>query len=320
MPVPTPISGRELQVELRGDDDEVAARVAAILASYGMTCTRDPGASGVTFELARAGVVRVPAAAREVGRQDGIRAWDDHGTIYLCCDAHTVRVEPGTGRCVGALPRTSDGVRKDVVVYGVLLLLRRRGVYGLHAAAVAWKGTGCLLVADRRAGKSTAALNLLRAGWSYLSDDAVALHACGGVVEALPLRRDCRLDDDALRHFPELGDRWAADPAAEGGKRRLDVRAHFPDRVRDRCTPRALVFPTLVPAPTSRLVPLDRAGALMRLVRQSVVIRLDAAGAPPHLDVLARLVAQARSYRLLAGRDLLGDPQRTARLLEEVVS
>jgi hypothetical protein len=79
-----------------------------------------------------------------------------------------------------------------------------------------------------------------------------------------------------------------------------------------------MLFPTIVAAPQSQLVPIGKAEALLRLIQQSALLSIDPREAPGHLDILARLVRQTRHYRLLAGQDLASDPRRIALLLESL--
>ena len=54
-------------------------------------------------------------------------------------------------------------------------MMKRRGRYSVHAAALALDGRGVLLPAGSGSGKSTLALALLRAGFGFLGDDTLFL-------------------------------------------------------------------------------------------------------------------------------------------------
>lgn len=265
---------------------------------------------------AGSGAVPVPPGESIVAEQGGIRAWESGGALYLGCAGHACRLDLSAGVAEVRVPPPPARPRKDILTYAVLLLLRRRGLYALHASGVARDGVGCLFVARSGSGKSTQTYSLVREGWEYLGDDALLLRARGDEVEALALRRDLCLDPALAHAFPEVAVHGEAGPFAGKGKRRLSMHALHPGRLIDRCVPRLLVFPEIVPEPVSRLVPIHAADALARLVRESVVVRLDAAAMPAHLAALGRLVRQARSWRLLAGRDLKERPELVAPLLE----
>ncbi len=266
---------------------------------------------------AEPGAVRVPAGARAVAEQGGIRAWSRGGALYLGCDGHACRLDLAGGAGEVMVPPPPRRPRKDILTYALLLLLRRRGLFALHASGVARDGAGCLFVARSGSGKSTQTYALVRQGWEYLSDDALLLRARGEQVEALALRRDLCLDPALARAFPEVTAHGVEDSRSEKGKRRLAMRALHPERLIDGCVPRLLVFPEIVSAPVSRMVPLRPAEALRRLVGESVVVALDPAVMPAHLAALGALVRQARSWRLLAGRDLEARPELVAPLIED---
>jgi hypothetical protein len=310
-----------IRLELSVDDARLAAGVRDVLEHFGLgrvPPTAEPPTTRLHFTSWQH-AEPVPADATEVGWQDGIRARAAAGAIWLTADHHCVRLDPAAGLAEGVLPRTPSALRKDLIIYAVLLLLRRRGYYGLHASGVVADGAGCLLVAPSGSGKSTSTYGLVRQGWHYLGDDALLLHAAGDEVEALALRRDICLDPALQGSFPELRTRGRTGRFAGRGKRRLAMRELYPERLLDRCVPRLLVFPELAAVAESRLVPLGVADVLPRLVAQSAVFGLDPEAAPGHLAVLARLARQTRAYRLLAGWDLKADPERVAPLLAAVL-
>ncbi|HEX2207172.1 MAG TPA: hypothetical protein VHG93_05780 [Longimicrobium sp.] len=96
------------------------------------------------------------------------------------------------------------------------------------------------------------------------------------------------------------------------------MRSLYADQLIDRCIPRVLVFPEIVSGSTSRLVPVEPADALARLMGESAVLTLDPVALPLHLRVLALLARQARSYRLFAARDLHTNPESVVSLLNGV--
>lgn len=307
-------------VEVRSTDRFALSKVGRILKHFGLVPGVDEvNQAAVILRISgRAGAVRVPSKARPMADSEGIQAWIDEHALYLECAAHICRLQLRAGIGAGVVPPGPSLPRKDFVIYSLLLLLRRRGLYGLHASCVASAGMGCLFVAPSGSGKSTNTYSLVRRGWDYLGDDAVLLRESGEGVEALALRRDLCLDPALARLFPEIAQHGQAGPFAGRGKRRLPMRDLYAGQLIDQCVPRVLVFPEIVPDATSRLVPAEPADALARLMAQSAVLALDSEALPLHLQLLARLARQARSYRLLAGRDLRENPEAVASLLAEV--
>ena len=84
------------------------------------------------------------------------------------------------------------------------MLLAQRSVVPVHAGCVARDGRGILLCGASEAGKSTLSYACARAGWSYLSDDAVFLLPGTETPVALGRHRYVRFRPDAPRLFPEL--------------------------------------------------------------------------------------------------------------------
>lgn len=295
-------------VEVASEDGVLLERLDAVLRHYGLVGSAGAGPGALRLSVsALPGVVSVPAGAEETARHQDLRAWRDGGTVYLACDGHTVRIEPSAGRAEAVVP-ASAGLRKDVLIYALLVLLRRRGLYGLHASAVSRAGRGCLFVASCGGGKSTSTYALVRSGWSFLGDDALLLRAEDDGVSALALRRDLCLAPDLADVFPEVLERGDDGPFATRGKRRLSMPTLYPDRLVERCVPRVCVFPQVVGDPKSRLLPMDDASAMARLIAQSTVLMLDAEMRPRHLEALRRLAGQTSAYRLFAGSDLRREP------------
>jgi len=84
----------------------------------------------------------------------------------------------------------------------------------VHGAAVAREDGGILLAGPGGAGKSTAALACLRAGWRYAGDDFVPI-AAEPVPRVDAIFASARLRPDMADRFPELAAlRIAPDPAA----------------------------------------------------------------------------------------------------------
>lgn len=308
-------------LRLEGDDPSLLLRVRAILEHFGLgTAVPNPDPVPLRLVVSARRAPPLPDDAREIARQDGIRALGSDTGLWLDSGAHHFRLDLRGGVAQGWLPGATDPPRKDLVVYALLLLVRRRGLFALHASAVVYRGAGYLFVAGSGSGKSTITYTLVRGGWDYLADDALLLRPLGEGVEGLALRRDLCLDPVLATRFPEVAVHGAPGPFAGRGKHRLDMRTLFPHRLVACCRPQVLLFPEIAPLAKSRLVPLAPAEMLPRLIAQSAVLALDPETLPCHLAVLGRLAAQARGYRLLAGRDVEDAPERVVELLEPLVS
>lgn len=311
-------------VEVRWDDTSVARAVRSILTYFGLTRRESvPGECHAQLSfLTQGSGSSLPDHARQIVQRNGITVWRGDFHFYVCEGPSTVQLDVASGTGRGILQstpwRASQGVRIEVVnlvIHSLLILLRRRSVYPLHAAAVAKESTGLLLVGESDSGKSTQALSLAREGWDYLTDDSLLLHSGNGPIEARPLRRDFGLDQDAVKVFPEIaGHRQPF--LTDERKRRIDMEAIYPGQRAERCTPRVLVFPSIVSQSESQIRPLRTTDAVCRLMRQSILLALNPRIARAHMNVLQRLADQARSYELLAGEDLEQNPSGVTQMLE----
>lgn len=268
----------------------------------------------------------LPEDARHLGDSEhgDIGVWMTADSMMLRCGAATVVLRPDAGTATAALTPElltppADARRNPLfylITFSLVILLRYRGWFALHTAALALDGRGLLLVAESDSGKSTATLNLVRQGWRYLSDDTVLLRAANEGVHAFSFRRNFCVDPDATAHFPELdGPDWPAS-LSDASKWQIDMERLYPGQFAPTCMPRALVLPEIADAPTSRVEPVDAKVALARLIDQGALfLTPDPALANRHLEVFRRLIRQTRAVRLRAGRDVLERPRRLHGLL-----
>jgi hypothetical protein len=194
------------------------------------------------------------------------------------------------------------------------MLLRRHQRFAVHANGVVHNQSGYLLVGGSGCGKSTLSIRLLQQGWSYLSDDTVLLQSAQGSIEAQAINRQLAWQQRATDRDLFSKSHVAA-LATRAQKALVSVENLFPGRTLERCTPRVLLFPTIVPALRSSLIPIGRAAALRTVLQYSAGIMVDRDLARQQLDVLKHLVNQVISYQFLAGTDVLRRPSDVAKLL-----
>jgi hypothetical protein len=196
-----------------------------------------------------------------------------------------------------------------------LMLLPRHGLYGLHANGVVKNDTGCLIVGGSGHGKTTLTLSLIREGWHYVSDDALVLQRNPLGIEARAFRRWFACSQETINHFPELG-RAASDAwPTRDGKHTVDLESVYSGQFSTHCKPRLLLFPQITGKPHTQLVPLDATRAMIALMQQSLGLVVGQPVVSRQLEILKQLVAQARSYRLLLGRDAYQDPTTVENLV-----
>jgi hypothetical protein len=194
-------------------------------------------------------------------------------------------------------------------------LIRRRGLYTIHATALEKNGRGVLIPGNSGRGKTTSFISLLRSGYRYLSDDHPLIRDAGTHVEVLPFPVKIKVTEATIAFFPELRD--ASDHILLPGspKRAFHAENLYPTSTGDCCQPTIVLFPHVVEASHSHLELLPKSRALEVLLPQALLV-YDPEVARREFQVLARLVRQVDCYRLHFGRDILDLPKLITPLLE----
>jgi hypothetical protein len=201
----------------------------------------------------------------------------------------------------------------------ILLANQDRGAPPLHAALVARRGRGALLVGEGGSGKTTASLACLLAGFDFLGDDYVSLlrderggYAGHGVYSST------HVDPLHLQRFPELYAR-AVFPSWEGEDKAVVFLADVVGQVagcgrlaRERPID-ALFLPTVGSGPT-RVEPATPGEAGLRLVQGAIALAPHA-GAVGVTELL-ELAGSVPAFRLELGSDLAEIPRAIAAALE----
>lgn len=207
------------------------------------------------------------------------------------------------------------GAFDDIIIIGLGPLLRRRGLFSLHAFAAVHPRGAALLVGDVGAGKTTTGLSLLEAGWKLAANDSpllshtdrgVLVHAYPGLLAAY---------DDTLARFPSLH-RFRGTSPDLGSKRSFAAHEAYDDVWKLEAPARLLLFPQVTPGlQASQAERLPARDALLALLPNSIE-RWDRDLIARHLAVLQALVQQAPAYRLLLAPDVESIPRVVAGLLE----
>lgn len=164
----------------------------------------------------------------------------------------------------------------------------------MHASAVTRAGVTVVLPADMESGKTTTAAGLLREGYGYVTDEAVAVDPETGAVHPFPKRLS--LDPGSWPLFPDLASKYGAPPSRQWQLAPRDLGA--PTVTRPVAAPRVIVFPKYVAGSRTEVLPLGRADAAYELARMTFHF----AQAPSrNLRSAARLAARATVVRLRIG-------------------
>jgi hypothetical protein len=180
-------------------------------------------------------------------------------------------------------------------------LLKRRGLYNLHAAGLCIDGQGLLLSGNSGAGKTTLAVALVRAGFDFLSDDMLFLTSGRDGLRILGFPDQSDVADETVSMFPEL--RAALNPVGLrlGPKSQIRVEEFYEANTVWECRPAVVVFPRIGHTEQSVLTSVGRDEALLELLPN--LFLTETVSSQAHLDALTRLAREARCYRLEAGRD-----------------
>ena len=129
--------------------------------------------------------------------------------FYFHLGSACFHVEPHLGRAIGTVtPHTlaePQILANTYTLFALLLMLRARGLYHLHAAAaVTPRDKLCLICGPQHAGKSTFVTALGLAGWRPVSDDSLIIGAHAGRASLTAFKKHFHLADRLLAEWPEL--------------------------------------------------------------------------------------------------------------------
>jgi hypothetical protein len=278
------------------------ARFASLPSADGIVGTPD-----LLFEIGADGIVRPDGARTVYEPPAGEVVYHDAADLLYLEHGPRLRVlaEPGAGRvrfAVGELePEDIWILSHPLLSVPMMEMLKRRGLFGVHAAGAALGGRALVLAGTSGSGKSTLSLALARAGFDFLGDDTLFLawrawREEGLRVLAFPDEID--LTEQTAGFFPEVATRTTP------GWRKRQLRADeaFGARIAWECEPAVLVFPRVSGRPRSELRPVDAGEALFELAPN--VLLTQPGASQTHLDALAELARASRCYRLETGTDL----------------
>lgn len=238
--------------------------------------------------------------------------------FYFHLGVAAFRVDVETGSAVGLVTPQAMGyphiLANTYALFALLLLLRTREVYHLHAAAIVSPSDELWLICGaQRAGKTTLTTALGLAGWRPVSDDSLLIGGDEKGAWLTPLKKYFHLGDELLHRWPQLAGierhHQYLDRTCTGGLEFFNARELAETKFRriDH-----IVLPQIVNEPVSRAEPLPRSKALLRLAEQSMFFQLWRDHTARQWQWLNALVNDARCHRLFSAADILTDPRNAA--------
>ena len=193
-------------------------------------------------------------------------------------------------------------------------ILKRRGLYSLHAGGFGANGKCLLIPGTSGAGKSTLTVASLRANFDYMSDDMVFLIDRPEGFRVLAFPEEVDVSDQTAGFFPELSFLLRLPKRSGWRKRQMHPMQVYGARVAPEARPAAVVIPRIAETESSAITRMDADEALLELVPN--VLLTEARSCRAHLDALSELVKSTPCYRLETGRDFDRLPDRFRELLE----
>lgn len=226
--------------------------------------------------------------------------------LYLCYDDRVrVLCNPGSGTaCFSVLEPEIDNLwLASHLLFTICLveILKRRGLYSLHAGGLSANGKCFLIPGTSGAGKSTLTVASLRTNFEYMSDDMVFLIDRPDGLRVLAFPEEVDISDQTAGFFPELSFLLRSPKRCGWRKRQIHPLQLYGAKVAPEARPAAIVIPRIAEAESSVVTRMDPDEALLEMVPN--VLLTEANSCRAHLDVLRELATSTPCYRLEAGRD-----------------
>ncbi len=233
-------------------------------------------------------------------------------------DGSFINADIESGQASGSISKellkSKPYIFSDLVMAPLMEMLKERGFYGLHAAAVMKDDKCYLFPGDAQSGKTTVALSLVRKGFQYLADDKLLLREAGHEIAAMAFTRRFNIDPDIARYFTELGFIKDLEPLPLTVKRPFDISNIYSNSFVSCAHPKVLIHVKMTPDAESRLIRISPTESFTRLAHQTILSGQKKT-AITQIKVLGHLVNSTESYLLYNGRDMLGAPERILNLL-----
>jgi hypothetical protein len=239
--------------------------------------------------------------------------------LYLCYeDRARVLCNPGLGSAFFSVvePESDNLWIASHLLFTICLveILKRRGLYSLHAGGLSANGKCILIPGTSGAGKSTLTVASLRAKFDYMSDDMVFLIDRPEGFRVLAFPEEVDVSDQTAGFFPELSFLLGIPKRCGWRKRQIHPIQVYGAKVAPEARPAAVVIPRIAETETSAITRMEADEALLEMVPN--VLLTESRSCKAHLEVLRELVTSTPCYRLETGRDFDQLSVRFRELLE----
>lgn len=262
----------------------------------------------------------IPSNLPKFDISDEGTCYTDQKTFYIQFEGSLIKIDSSTAVRIW-IDRPDDldiTALSRVLSQAFSAALRRCNLFEFHSAAVVPpdRTRAVLIAGPSGSGKSTLTATLAASGWSYLSDDTLLLRNDAAGVEVFALRQFFALTPKTIAALPTMG----ITPFSAGRKDRLTPQRFFSGQQIESAKPSVILFSTVTSEPTSRLETLSPSETMSRLLKLCPWACYDVTSAGNHLAVLGRLARETSGFDILAGTDVLHDPQLAADLVHQTYS
>jgi hypothetical protein len=205
--------------------------------------------------------------------------------------------------------------RSRPLYFPFLLWCQDRDIQVVHAGLVSRQNRGVLLAGMGGAGKSTVALACLCAGWTFLSDDYVAVEdAAGGALIGHSLYSSSHLAPDHLPRFPQLAEHALRGRTQQEDKCLVFLGKIFPELLARSVPITAIALPTFKAMRGAGIRAISKAEAFLALAPSSMTML--PLPTRKRTERMAALVERVPCFRLEMGPDLDAIPSAVNDIME----
>lgn len=164
-----------------------------------------------------------------------------------------------------------EGTIADPIAFITYLFLKNKYTmiqrYRLfHAAAVSHNGKAIILPAPEGMGKTTLSVQLVRAGFKFLSDEVAGIAPDQQMVVPYPRRLNINSSSCNLLNLPEWPDKYLRKSGTDETEWAIDIEQIVPDSISPACPLAHIIFLRGF-GETPRLEPMSASNALFKLFK-----------------------------------------------------